>query len=201
MSTIKVTFDNKIYTSPNNITVLKAASLNNIFIPSWCAIKHQAGSQVCRLCIVEIDGFKGAVNSCGITVKDGMKITVNSLALNKTRKTLLKLLLKSHKNCKDLNCELENLAIKLDIKPQVIQSKASPLKELSSYLLYNKDLCVHCERCVNSCTQQKSLEVVHKTRDISLKNDSIKTSCIQCGDCIFMCKAGALTENSIVKGL
>lgn len=198
MNKINITFDNKSYRVKKGISVLKAAQNSNVFIPSWCAIQGQKGSQVCRLCIVQIQGIKGEVNSCAIEAKDNMKVTVNQLELNNTRKTLMNLLLKSHKNCINPNCELETLAKKMGIEsPIQKQSLIGSVIQFSPYLKYDKDLCIHCERCVNTCTQQKSLKVIHKTREISLITHSPKNTCIECGDCIFACKAGALTQNNI----
>ncbi|MCJ8347616.1 2Fe-2S iron-sulfur cluster-binding protein [bacterium] len=196
MNKIKIYFDNQVYEVRDNTNVLEASKSVGVFIPSWCAIKNKKGSQVCRLCIVEIEGIKGAVSSCMMDVKDGMKVNVNQMILNKTRKTTLELLLQEHKGCSNSSCELEALGEKLGVDPSIENlHQGSKTKRLSDYLSYNASLCIHCERCINTCDQQNALIAERKTRNIDLKNEDSKNPCIECGDCIFACKAGALTEN------
>ena len=198
MNKVRIFLDNVQFEVDSELNALQASNRSNIFIPSWCAIHQRSASQVCRLCIVEIEGIKGAINSCSVQVQEGMKITVNSVILNKTRKTLLELLLKEHKGCEDPHCELEALGEKLGIsKTDSMFTHHSKSSILSDYLSYDADLCIHCERCISTCTLQKSLKIETKTRNISLKNNGIENDCIQCGDCIYACGTGALKRNNL----
>ncbi len=46
---------------PEGVTVLRAAELNDITIPSLCSHKDLTPFGGCRMCIVEIEGMRSAL--------------------------------------------------------------------------------------------------------------------------------------------
>ncbi|MDZ4965202.1 2Fe-2S iron-sulfur cluster binding domain-containing protein, partial [Clostridium perfringens] len=106
-------------------SMLDAAKKLNINIPTLCNMYMADGNTrnckgTCRVCLVEVEGWKRLVPSCATEVKNGMSIKTNSLKAVKARRTITELLLSNHSkdclNCdRNTNCELQKLASDLGI--------------------------------------------------------------------------------------
>ncbi|MCX5804783.1 MAG: molybdopterin-dependent oxidoreductase [Proteobacteria bacterium] len=94
--TIQITIDNRKIAIQPNFTVLQAARMNNIFIPSLCTLEHLPSYGACRLCVVEVDGLRGFPTSCTTPVEDGMVIRTDTAEIRSLRQEVLKLLLSEH---------------------------------------------------------------------------------------------------------
>lgn len=94
--TVSITIDNKKLDVKTGLTILQAARLNNIYIPSLCALEHLPSYGACRLCIVEVDGIRGFPTSCTTPVDEGMVIRTDTQELKGLRQEILKLLLSEH---------------------------------------------------------------------------------------------------------
>ncbi len=94
--TITLEINGQQFSAPEGVTVLRAAELNGIYIPTLCSHKDLSPYGGCRLCIVEIEGIRGYPLSCYTTAADGMKIKTNSVAINEIRREVLQLILSEH---------------------------------------------------------------------------------------------------------
>jgi len=94
--TIQITIDNRKVSIQSNSTILQAARMNNIFIPSLCTLEHLPSYGACRLCIVEVDGLRGFPTSCTTPAEDGMVIRTDTTEIRSLRQEVLKLLLSEH---------------------------------------------------------------------------------------------------------
>ena len=63
-STVDVTIDGQTIVVPEGTSVMRAAALAGVDIPKLCATDSLDAFGSCRLCLVEIDGRKGAPASC-----------------------------------------------------------------------------------------------------------------------------------------
>lgn len=79
-------------------TLLQVARDNGITIPSLCDHPRLAPFTGCRLCIVEIKGWKGYPPSCGTIVEDGMEVKTDTPEVQKLRREILELILSEHPN-------------------------------------------------------------------------------------------------------
>lgn len=89
--------------APKGSTVLEAARLANIDIPTLCYLKdvNQIGS--CRMCVVEIKGARSLQAACVYPINEGMEVYTNSPIVRESRKTTLELILSDHEK-KCLTC-------------------------------------------------------------------------------------------------
>ncbi len=94
--TIQITIDNRKVAIQPNFTILEAARINDIFIPSLCTLEHLPSYGACRLCVVEVDGLRGFPTSCTTPAEDGMVIRTNTAEIKSLRQEVLKLLLSEH---------------------------------------------------------------------------------------------------------
>ncbi|HOJ49423.1 MAG TPA: NADH-dependent [FeFe] hydrogenase, group A6 [Spirochaetota bacterium] len=211
MKKIKVYIDsNEIEVKPN-ITVLEAAKLGGIEIPTLCYHKDLFPSGSCGICIVDIEG-QGIKRSCITTVKDGMKIKTKTPEILETRKTILELVLSSHpKDCltciKHGNCELQNLAEKLSVRqmPYEWYDRGLPIDKNSKGIVRDMNKCIGCGRCVTVCQDMQTVKAIEfhgRGADTivapPLEMGMEQSVCVNCGQCIVYCPVGALYEKEAI---
>jgi len=81
---------------PQGVTVLRAAELNDIYIPSLCSHKDLTPFGGCRMCMVEIEGMRDYPLSCSTIAEEGMKVLTDTATLHEMRKEILQLILSEH---------------------------------------------------------------------------------------------------------
>ena len=91
-----ITIDGRALSVPDQKNVLECALEAGIYIPHLCHHPDLPENGSCRMCIVEVEGQEGVVQSCLLKAKDGMVIRTKSDRLNKLRTLALELLLAGH---------------------------------------------------------------------------------------------------------
>ena len=88
-SKISLRIDGKQIFTSKGANLLKTARENGYDIPGLCFHHKLSPTGACRLCLVKVEGTKGLVPSCTISVEDGMNVTAFDDELEQTRKFLL----------------------------------------------------------------------------------------------------------------
>ena len=196
---------------PEGSTILDAAKLANVRIPTLCYLKDVQCVGSCRLCLVEATGARGLVAACAYPVSEGMEVKTNTPRVRKSRKTTVELILSTHKkkclSCvRSMNCELQKLAHEYNAEEDRFGTDhdLKPIDDFSPSVVRDNSKCVMCTRCVAACAKQTVGVIGPKNRgyakvigspfDISLAH----TPCVNCGQCIVACPVGALYEQSSV---
>ena len=191
-----------------NTTILEAAKLNNIKIPTLCHYPDLHINSDCRICVVEIEGYRGLKTSCSTPVREGMKIKTNTPKVLNARKTITELILSNHDaNCtacvRNMRCELQelskNLGININRFDNVLEKKE--IDDHNPSLVRNADRCIKCGRCVDVCKNVQSMHVldsIGRGHDMEIKpafgrylSDEF---CTFCGQCANVCPVGAIIE-------
>ena len=99
---------------PKGSTILEAARVAGVEIPTLCFLKDINEIGACRICVVEATGARGLVTACVYPVAEGMEISTNTEKVRKARRTTLEMILSTHeKKClscvRSGNCELQKL--------------------------------------------------------------------------------------------
>ena len=99
---------------PKGSTILEAARIAGVDIPTLCYLKDINEIGACRICVVEATGTRGLVTACVYPVSEGMEVQTNTEKVQKSRKTTLELILSTHeKKClsciRSQDCELQKL--------------------------------------------------------------------------------------------
>ena len=194
---------------PANSTILEAAHVAGIRIPTLCYLREINAIAACRICLVQATGVRGHAAACVQRVADGMEIQTNTPELRAARKTTLELILSNHRmdclSCdRNQDCELQTLAREygVDQYKYMGNENLKPQYERSApHLVRDNSKCILCRRCVAVCGHNQHVAVIGTNErgfdthvgsafDMPL-ND---TSCINCGQCISVCPTGALTE-------
>lgn len=207
MDRINLKIDGMDISVPKGSTILQAAKELKIDIPTLCYMPglHEVGS--CRICVVEVEGWRGLHPACITMVDEGIVVKTSSKLVRETRKDILELILANHnREClscaRNQKCELQKLSDEMGISTVYYEKKAARAEmDKSGAVVRDTSKCVLCGRCVNVCSNVQKVNAI----DIAYRGqDTIVTtpyegklserSCINCGQCIKMCPVAALQE-------
>ncbi|MBQ1956342.1 MAG: iron hydrogenase small subunit [Clostridia bacterium] len=207
MATVNVKINGVEYAVPQGSTVLEAARIANIDIPTLCYLKDINEIGACRLCLVEVKGARGLVTACVYPVNEGMEIFTNTPRVQASRKMNLQLILSNHeKKClsciRSTNCELQKLCRDYGVDEGYIKGTVNEYKidDSSVSIIRDNNKCILCRRCVGACNNQGVGVIGANNRGFDTEiscafgQDLASTSCINCGQCIVSCPVGALYE-------
>ncbi len=213
MENVTIKINGMEVTAPKGSTILEAARLAHIEIPTLCFLKEINEIGACRVCVVEVKGARSLVASCVYPINDGMEVWTNTPKVLDSRKKTVQLLLSNHdRKClscvRSGNCELQQLARELGVEDEGYYDGAktpSCIDDSAAHMLRDNSKCVLCRRCVAVCEHTQGIGVIganergFRTNIGSAFEMGLgETSCVSCGQCIAVCPTGALTEKSCI---
>ena len=188
--TITLTIDEKEVKAKEGMTILEAAKVLGVEIPTLCYHEGLELYGACRICSVEIEkrGRSRIVASCCYPVEEGVKVTTRSPKIDKLRKTII---------------ELAAVAAGED---------AGKLRELADE--YNADLsrfnsrvqieptkCILCGLCVRRCVEanwDSAIGFIGRgtSRRVAIFPEK-KGICSNCNYCYVVCPTGRITSTGV----
>ncbi len=206
---VTITIDGKQIEVAEGTTVLRAAQLAGIPIPTLCDHPNLEPYGGCRLCLVEIDGARTLQPSCTMPAGNGMVVHTDSERIRDARKFVLSLLFSERNHfcmyCQVSggDCELQNAAYGQDMTHWPLQPNWTPYPVDASnpYFVLDNNRCILCRRCVRACADlvgNATLGIEERGADCLLVADLGipigQSSCISCGTCVQICPTGALID-------
>src|SRR6188768_699451 len=92
---INLSIDGQPVDVPEGTTILSACASIGTTIPTLCFLETLKPVNVCRLCVVEVEGARVLVPSCARAVEAGMVVHTRSPRVRQARKMVLELLASS----------------------------------------------------------------------------------------------------------
>ena len=209
-SQVAVKIDGLDLKVPFGTTILEAARMSNIRIPTLCQHDDLCIAGVCRVCVVEVEGMRTLQASCAYPITQPITVSTHTRKVRQARRHILDLMLANHYGecyaCwRNQNCELQALADEYGVDSFRFGHPDKPKvpKDTSSYaVVRDMNKCILCRRCVRTCIDLQEvgvLEAVNRGAATTISTFMDKplsdVVCINCGQCINRCPTSALAAN------
>jgi len=203
---VSVRIDGTEVSVADGATILDACNAHGVDTPTICYAENLTPVNVCRVCVVEVEGNRTLVPSCSRPAEEGMVIETDSDRVRHSRKMLLEFL---------------GSAVDLDQAPEINGYSARYDADLSRYpdagkvidepiriedelYIRDYDKCVLCYKCVEACGDDAqhtfAIAVAGRGFDnrISTEFDAVlpDSACVYCGNCVAVCPTNALQFKS-----
>jgi NADH-quinone oxidoreductase subunit G len=207
-----VTFllDGKEVTATNGEFLIAAAERAGVFIPRFCYHPRMKPVGMCRMCLVEVSGPRGATlqPACYVPVADGMEVDTTSEKVKKAQDGVLEFLLVNH----PLDCPVCDKGGECPLQDQVLSygpgesrfleekrhwAKPMPISDL---VLLDRERCIQCGRCTRFAAEIAGEAQI----DFVGRGDHIEVgvfaehpfSSYFSGNTVQICPVGALTASA-----
>lgn len=208
MEMVNIKINNMPLSVPKGISILGAARMAGIEIPTLCYLKKINEIGACRICMVEVKGARSLVTACVYPVNEGMEIFTNTERVRKSRKMTLELILSTHdRKClscvRSGTCELQQLCKEFGVDDEGRFDGANPVHEYDDsaiHMIRDNGKCILCRRCVAACQAQHISVIGANARGFDTHIGSAferpldSVACVSCGQCIVNCPTGAIYE-------
>ena len=203
---IEITIDGQPVSVTEGSTILEAARKLGIDTPTLCFLESLTPVNVCRVCVVEMEGSRALVPACSRKVEPKMAIKTDSERVRLSRKMVLEFLASSV----DVSTapQFAGYMGRYVPNPKRFCPRAStveqPIKVDNDLYVRDYSKCILCYKCVEACgvDAQNTFAIAVSGRGFSA---SIATefqvplpesACVYCGNCIGVCPTGALMFKS-----
>ena len=209
MENITIKINGREVSAPQGSTILEAARLAQIEIPTLCYLKEINEIGACRMCVVEVKGARTLVTACVYPINEGMEVWTNTPKVIESRRKTLQLLLSNHdRKClscvRSGNCELQTLCREYKIDDEAYydgERNGYELDTSAAHMVRDNNKCILCRRCSAICEKVQGVGVIGANErgfktyiGTAFDMDLAETSCVSCGQCIAVCPTGALYE-------
>ncbi len=203
---ITLEVDGQSITVAEGASILDSCNEAGANTPTICYSDNLTPVNVCRVCVVEVEGSRTLVPSCSRPAEDGMVIHTDSERVRHSRKMVLEFLATGV----DLSeaDDLQSWIISYDAHPERYGDSVAKMDEAvrvqDNLYVRDYDKCVLCYKCVEVCGDdaQHSYAISVAGRgygaristefDVGLPD----SACVYCGNCVAVCPTNALQFRS-----
>ncbi|MYB51675.1 MAG: Fe-S-binding domain-containing protein [Acidobacteriia bacterium] len=202
---VEVSVDGQSVSVPEGSTLLDACRQCEIDTPTLCYVETLTPVNVCRVCVVELEGSRTLVPACSRKAEPGMVIRTDTERVRLSRRMVLEFLASSTdvSQSPELCSYMESYGAdpeRYGERDAQAESKTQPAKVDNELYIRDYAKCVLCYKCVEACGEdaQNTFAIAVAGRgfdahiatefDVSLP----ESACVYCGNCIGVCPTGAL---------
>src|SRR5437867_1369778 len=186
-------------------------------IPILCHREHINPVAVCRVCTVDVGGFRLAP-ACYLPVSEGLKVqtAATSERVRTGVKVLTELLMADQpatvaadgRQGADKPNELLALARQYGVEQPRFPKpdRQKPTDDSSLVIAVDHNACILCDRCVRACNEIRDNQVISRAFKgykaqiaFDLNTPMGKSTCVACGECMVSCPTSCLTFRESVK--
>lgn len=206
-TSVSITIDGRTIEAESGELLIAAAERAGTYVPRFCYHPRMEPVGVCRMCLVEVEGPRGATlqPACYLKVNDGMTVITDSPKVKKAQDGVLEFLLANHPlDCpvcdKGGECPLQDQTLAHGSgETRFIEEKrhfAKPIP-IGENVLLDRERCIQCSRCTRFAS-----EVAGDTQiAFSGRGDMIEVApdpahpfdSVFSGNTVQICPVGALT--------
>jgi len=199
---VELRVDGRTVAVPEGSTLLEACRSLGVDTPTLCWAENLTPVNVCRICVVEVEGSRALVPACSRRAEHGMAVLTDSPRVRLSRKLVLELLGSSV----DMSRAeaFGDYARRYGAQPERFGSAAEtvgqPVKVDNELFVRDYARCMLCYKCVEACgtDAQNTFAIALAGRGfearIATEHDGTlpDSACVYCGNCVGVCPTGAL---------
>ena len=202
---VTLTIDGREVEAPAGFTIHAACERAGVRTPTLCWAENLTPVNVCRVCVVELEGSRTLVPACSRPAEDGMVVRTDTERVRHSRRMVLEFLGSGVdlSQAEPMHAWMERYGA----DPGRYADEGHPAERISEPVkvqdeLYVRDYekCVLCYKCVEACGDDAqhtyAIAVAGRGFDarISTEFDVAlpDSACVYCGNCVGVCPTGAL---------
>jgi predicted molibdopterin-dependent oxidoreductase YjgC len=199
---VEIKIDGKPVSVPEDSTILDAARKLGIDTPTLCFLESLTPVNVCRLCVVELEGSRALVPACSRKVEPNMSVKTDSERVGLSRRLVLEFLASSVdlSTAPTMQAYMERYGAHPERFGATAATCAQPAKIDNELYIRDYAKCVLCYKCVEACgvDAQNTFAIAVAGRGFSahiateFEVPLPDSACVYCGNCIGVCPTGAL---------
>jgi len=204
---VGVTIDGRDIEVVEGSTILDACRRLQVDTPTLCQLDNLNPVNVCRVCVVELEGSRVLVPACSRKVEAGMKIATDSERVRHSRRLVLELLASSV-DMSLCSPQVHGWLARYGATPGRFGADAAtvaqPVKIDNDLYVRDYSRCILCYKCVEACGVDAqntfAIGVAGRGFDAHISTEFDvglpESACVYCGNCIGVCPTGALMFKS-----
>src|SRR5256885_11052440 len=151
---VGITIDGRDFEVTEGSTILDLCRRLQADTPTLCQLENLTPVNVCRVCVVELEGSRVLVPACSRKVEAGMKVATDSERVRHSRRLVLELLA----SCVDISLtspQVHGWMARYGATPARFGSNAAtvaqPVKVDNDLYVRDYSRCILCYKCVEAC--------------------------------------------------
>ena len=203
---VEIKIDGQAVSVAEGSTILDAARKLGIETPTLCFLESLTPVNVCRVCVVELEGSRTLVPACSRKVEPNMSVKTDSERVRVSRRVVLEFLASSvdTSTAPAFKQYMERYRAHPERFGPSPATVTQPVKIDNDLYVRDYSKCILCYKCVEACgvDAQNTFAIAVAGRgfsariatefDVSLPD----SACVYCGNCIGVCPTGALMFKS-----
>jgi NADH-quinone oxidoreductase subunit G len=206
-ATVSITVNGRAFEASPGELLIEAAERSGTYIPRFCYHPRMEPVGMCRMCLVEVEGPRGATlqPACYLKVSAGMTVVTDSEKVKKAQDGVLEFLLANHPlDCpvcdKGGECPLQDQTLAHGSgETRFVEEKRHFVKPISigELVLLDRERCIQCARCTRFASEVAGdAQIAFSGRGDLIEVASSPTQpfdSVFSGNTVQICPVGALT--------